>query len=223
MAKDDFDALAFVNALRDRLIAGQPGTSQTGDSSSSETAEKGTKRSREESGDRDTTGRFVNDNKAAKKSKDGSVTDAIKAINAIYSESSKMPDGLKHQLAHQVCQSYGMNIDASVFGTTSSSKDAGSSEPAAEEEKKEQTEEQPVEGEIQDENKQEKESASSEPKEPQQQPPATTPTPQSFPRFNLNAFSPDFLSSALSSAFSDQRAQATAAAQRSESGAAAAQ
>ena len=210
MADDDFDAVGFLKALHDRLTTGKSKKTEEGTSSAPKATEKGTKRGREESGseekeDRNSAGRFVNENKAAKRSKDSSVTDAIKAINGIYSESSKMPEALKNQLAQQVCQSYGMNIDASVF--SSKSGEGEPTEPASEEAKSEEKEGE--DSEASSETKEGSEATPSEPtpqayQQPTQAPIATT--------FDLSAFSNDEIMRSLSpasSAFADNQALAS--------------
>ena len=99
-----------------------------------EQLKKGTKRERE--GDRDNEGRFA----GAKKKKDSSASDAIKAINNIYADSSKIPEKLKHALASRVCKSYGWEIEESAFS-------GAANDAAASEEKK--TPEEPPQEQIQ--------------------------------------------------------------------------
>lgn len=129
------DALVFIKQLKQSLVKGGDKKSASEDNKSAPSkTEKGEKRGREESdekGDRDTEGRFVNNNKAAKKSRESSPNDAIKAINAIYSENSKIPTALRNVLAGHVCQSYGWTIDSSIFSAPAAQ---GEETPAAQKE-----------------------------------------------------------------------------------------
>lgn len=141
------DALAFIKQLKQSLVKGGDKKSTPEDNKSAPSkTEKGEKRGREESddkGDRDTEGRFVNHNKAAKRSKESSPTDAIKAINAIYSENSKIPTALRHTLASRVCQSYGWEIDSSIFSAPTDQPPAAQKEETPSEEAKSEEKQQP--------------------------------------------------------------------------------
>jgi len=205
---NNIDAVSFIKALHERLVSEK--TNQT----TTEARDQGTKRSREteEGGDRDAVGRFATNNKVAKRAKPHSVVDAINTINSIYSESSRMPDALKHRLAQQVCGSYGIDIDSSIFG--------GDKQENLEEAGAEQNEEGEKEGAGKDEDQapigeevgEEKETASSEPKQPDE----ASRAPNSFPRFDLSAYSDDQLTNALTSAFSIQQQQAASVTMNSE-------